>query len=273
VMHVDATGAVTTVAGTGAAGFAGDSGDALAAQLYDPWDLSIDANGVVYIADFTNNRVRRLTPIAAAIAAPLAQIAIVNAASLQTGPIAPSMLLYITGSGVTDLPNIHVLFQTDSQTIVAAAVLAADASKITIVSPAQIDGSQNVVIQVFDGANLGAQLTSPVAPAAPAIFADSTGQAMALNDDGTANSAANSALSGSVMVLYGTGEGVDGLPVTVAIGGNPADVLVNGPVFGSPGLWQITVRVPSGYVSTGLLSVLVTVGSAVSQSGVFVNTN
>ncbi len=273
VMHVDAAGAVTTIAGTGAAGFTGDGGDALAAQLYDPWDLSIDSSGVIYVADFTNNRVRRLTPVTAPVAAPLAQISIVNAASLQTGPIAPSMLLYVTGSGLTDLQNIHVLFQTDSQTIVSGVVLAADASKITIVSPAQIDGSQSVLIQLFDGADLVAQLSSPVALTAPAIFADSTGQAMALNDDGTANSATNPAASGSVIVLYGTGEGIDGLPVTVAIGGNPADVLANGPVFGSPGLWQITARVPSGYVSTGQLSVLVAAGSAVSQSGVFINTN
>jgi sugar lactone lactonase YvrE len=63
VMHVDAAGLVTTIAGTGAAGFAGDGGDALSAQFYDPWALAMDPTGFIYVADFTNNRVRRLTPV------------------------------------------------------------------------------------------------------------------------------------------------------------------------------------------------------------------
>ena len=62
VRRVDLRGNVTTVAGTGAAGFGGDGGPAAAAQLNLPYGLAADAAGSVYIADLGNNRVRRIAP-------------------------------------------------------------------------------------------------------------------------------------------------------------------------------------------------------------------
>jgi sugar lactone lactonase YvrE len=52
------TGIITTIAGTGAAGFSGDNGAATAAKLYYPAGVAVDKNGVVYIADCGNNRIR-----------------------------------------------------------------------------------------------------------------------------------------------------------------------------------------------------------------------
>jgi sugar lactone lactonase YvrE len=54
------TGAITTVAGTGAAGFSGDSGSAVTAALSLPQGLTIDPQGNVYLADTANHRVRRI---------------------------------------------------------------------------------------------------------------------------------------------------------------------------------------------------------------------
>jgi hypothetical protein len=54
-------GVITTVAGTGAAGFGGDNGDATKAQLNQPVGLATDAAGNLYIADSFNNRVRRIS--------------------------------------------------------------------------------------------------------------------------------------------------------------------------------------------------------------------
>ncbi len=48
-------------AGTGVAGFSGDGGPAREARLDRPYDVAIDARGNVYIADFGNGRVRRIT--------------------------------------------------------------------------------------------------------------------------------------------------------------------------------------------------------------------
>jgi streptogramin lyase len=63
IRRVDAkTGTITTVAGNGQAGFAGDNGPASAAQLNFPGKIAIDLSGGVLIADTDNNRVRHLAP-------------------------------------------------------------------------------------------------------------------------------------------------------------------------------------------------------------------
>src|SRR5436190_10804872 len=54
-------GVITTVAGTGVAGFGGDNGLATAARLRAPTRLALDAAGNLYIADSANNVVRKVT--------------------------------------------------------------------------------------------------------------------------------------------------------------------------------------------------------------------
>ncbi len=54
------TGVITTVAGTGTAGFSGDGGPATGAQLSDPHGVTVDAGGNVFVADSANHAVRRI---------------------------------------------------------------------------------------------------------------------------------------------------------------------------------------------------------------------
>jgi sugar lactone lactonase YvrE len=54
------TGVITTYAGNGKGGFAGDNGAAASAELSSPQGLSVDAAGNLYIADEENNRVRKV---------------------------------------------------------------------------------------------------------------------------------------------------------------------------------------------------------------------
>ncbi|HUI55721.1 MAG TPA: hypothetical protein VLY04_12165 [Bryobacteraceae bacterium] len=55
-------GVINTVAGNGTPGFGGDGASATAAELNVPSGLALDASGNLYIADFSNNRVRRVSP-------------------------------------------------------------------------------------------------------------------------------------------------------------------------------------------------------------------
>ncbi len=53
-------GTITTIAGTGSPGFSGD-GVATLVELNNPRYVALDSSGNLYISDFTNNRVRRLS--------------------------------------------------------------------------------------------------------------------------------------------------------------------------------------------------------------------
>ncbi len=54
-------GIITTVAGTGTAGFSGDGGQATSAQLNNPVGVAVDAQGNLYIADIVNQRIRKVS--------------------------------------------------------------------------------------------------------------------------------------------------------------------------------------------------------------------
>ena len=60
VRMVDPSGTITTVAGTGEAGFSGDHGLATAAQFNQPVGLHLDAAGNLYVADFANGAIRKI---------------------------------------------------------------------------------------------------------------------------------------------------------------------------------------------------------------------
>ncbi len=62
IRKITADGIVTTVAGSGIAGFAGDGGPATNAQLNHPTGVVVDAEGGILIADQHNYRVRRVDP-------------------------------------------------------------------------------------------------------------------------------------------------------------------------------------------------------------------
>jgi hypothetical protein len=57
---VAATGVITTVAGDGVQGFAGDGGAAMAAEIDSPDGLAVDGAGNLYLADTHNQRIRRV---------------------------------------------------------------------------------------------------------------------------------------------------------------------------------------------------------------------
>ncbi len=60
IRKVDRDGIITTVAGTGLPGYSGNGGLATRAQLFYPCCVAVDRQGNLFIADRTNNRVRRV---------------------------------------------------------------------------------------------------------------------------------------------------------------------------------------------------------------------
>lgn len=156
-----------------------------------------------------------------------------------------------------------------------------------VIVPYELAGQPTANVSVSFNGSVSAQFTQPVAPTAPHFFTKSyqaAGQIAALNSDYSVNSSTNPAPAGSVVVLYGTGEGVTSPPgidgsivgsnltqplanVTVTIGGQPANVLYAG---GSPGLieglLQINVRIPAG-TPAGNAPVTLVIGTGTAPSG------
>jgi len=60
IRKVNRYGIITTIAGNGIPGYSGDGGQATAAQLNDPECVAVDHNGNLYIADYLNNRIRKV---------------------------------------------------------------------------------------------------------------------------------------------------------------------------------------------------------------------
>ncbi|EFC41150.1 predicted protein [Naegleria gruberi] len=61
IRKVTTYGFISTVAGSGTAGYSGDGGLATSAQLYYPLGVSISSAGEIYIADYYNHRIRKVT--------------------------------------------------------------------------------------------------------------------------------------------------------------------------------------------------------------------
>jgi hypothetical protein len=62
IRKVSPDGIITTVAGTGERGFAGDGGPATQAKLNEPYGVRVTPDGNLYIADTSNHRIRRVGP-------------------------------------------------------------------------------------------------------------------------------------------------------------------------------------------------------------------
>jgi uncharacterized protein (TIGR03437 family) len=62
VFKIDGSGNLTLIAGNSRAGFSGDGGPAVNAQLNSPGGMAFDSSGNLYVADTLNNRVRMVNP-------------------------------------------------------------------------------------------------------------------------------------------------------------------------------------------------------------------
>jgi uncharacterized protein (TIGR03437 family) len=296
VRKVYTDGIIVTIAGNGTRGFSGDGGAAAGAQFSGPAGIAVTAAGAIYVADSGNNAIRLLTPLSVTMSIG----AITNSASSLTGPISPGEVLAIYGSGLGPAQlvpmQIDPVYNRVSESLAGTSVLFngtpspmvyAWNTQVAAVVPYSVSGQSVQVLVQYQG-----QATAPVsvqvAPAAPALFTlnySGTGPAVSFNQDGALNGPANPAKAGTTIMLYETGEGqtspagTDGLlgsstppqpvlPVTVTIGGQPAQVVSYGGIPGVvAGVMQITAQIPNGLLA-GNAAVVAHVGGASTQSGV-----
>ena len=116
------TGIITTIAGTGIAGYSGDNGAATSAQLYDPCCLAVDSAGNLYIADYSNNVVRLVNATTGVITT----YAGIYAAGPSTppgdnGPATSANLGYLYGITIDRVGNLYISSSSNSVRKVTAA--------------------------------------------------------------------------------------------------------------------------------------------------------
>jgi len=62
IRAVEPGGVITTVAGTVTAGYSGDGGAAISAELNAPYGVAVDSSGTIFITDTYNNKIRAVEP-------------------------------------------------------------------------------------------------------------------------------------------------------------------------------------------------------------------
>ena len=60
IRKVDTNGIITTLAGNGTQGYSGDGGPAMTASLNLPSSVAVDVSGNIFIADYSNHRIRKV---------------------------------------------------------------------------------------------------------------------------------------------------------------------------------------------------------------------
>lgn len=229
--------------------------------------------------------------------------AIQNGASYATGAVAPGMVFIAYGNTIgpdtlstvgTDLTGKLATTASDTQLLfdgVPAPLVYVSAGQSSGIVPYEVAGKSSTQIVAVRNGVRSAPFSVNVAPTAPGLFSanqSGSGPGAIYNEDGKVNSLANPARRGSIVVLYGTGEGETDPPgvngqiaatsypkprqgVSVTIGGQAApEILYQGAVPGVvAGVFQINVRVPEN-IAAGAQLVVVKIGNNSSQANLTV---
>jgi uncharacterized protein (TIGR03437 family) len=215
---------------------------------------------------------------------------VTNAASSQTGAVAPGEFVSIYGNSLgpqkyqvavgsqKGLGSTRVTFNG-----IEAFLTFTSATQVNALVPYGVTGKSDVVV------TFGGQTSDPfplsLTEASPGIFTQAYGggQAWAVNNDGSFNASSNPVARGGYISFWATGQGVvsptgvDGelvsgyknilLPVKVTIGGQDAQIL--GAVLIYTGEIQVNAMIPSS-APTGDVPLVLTIGTTSSRKDVTV---
>jgi len=232
-------------------------------------------------------------------------IRVVNAADGSYGAVAPGEIVTIYAPGMgpdtmapqqvdssgrvaTEIAGTRVLFDG-----VPAPLASAIRGRIGAVVPYAVAGRESTQMVIEFGGERSIPISLPVAAAVPALFTadgSGSGQAAMLNENGCCNSPRNPQIRGGIGVLYATGEGqtepagMDGricsiwrgggcpapeLPVSVTVGGAPAEIIWKGDAPDTvAGLLQVNFRIPENAPAGDAVPLVLTVGGVHSRNTV-----
>jgi uncharacterized protein (TIGR03437 family) len=295
VRKVDTTGTITTLAGTGSDGYAGDGGPASQAMLNFPWSVAVDFSGSVYIADRVNNRVRLIAGNVTVTPPTLADNSAFNGATFTPGqPIAPGAIISVFGSNFSSGTSAELNAPLPPSWNGTSVTFNGVAAPLFFVSPGQINAQAPfdmatgpVQVQVRRGNTASATTISTSATYSPGIFImnpqTSAGAIVHSSTFGLVT-AASPARIGEYISIFTTGLGPVSPAVasgtiapstapfaqtlsmpTVNIGGQPAFVSFSGLAPGFVGLYQVNAAIPNG-VLPGNQSVQIIMGGSYSNT-------
>ncbi len=175
----------------------------------------------------------------------------VSHGAFQAGPLVPGSLGSLFGRNLTGTATRLTMDGVEGR------ILFADSRQINFQVPVELAGRASAQVIVTVDGRQSVPVAVPLAATNPGIFPGAV-----LNQDNSANTAANPAESGSVVQLFLTG--LEGASVTVRIHDRPAQVpLYAGPAPGLVGVQQVNADVPKD-LQTVTTSIVVCVGSACS---------
>ncbi len=295
VRKVSAAGIISTVAGNGTRGFAGDDGPALSASFNGAFGIALDAQGNLYVADTDNHRIRRISNVSAAGAAPEFDASGVFAQGSLSAGVTPGALMVIRGrnlalgaSGVTTAGELPlpvrlagVSVKMDDVAVPVVSVRKAGGVEQVVVQAPFALGGETVAVTVDNGRAVSQAVNVSVVAAQPSLISlDGIHVAAVRASDGAVVSEVNRAVAGEGITLFGLALGrvepapeagsaavADPLSSMVAlpelrIGGRAAEVSFAGLAPGFIGLYQVNARVPDGV--SGLAGIVVTAEGASS---------
>ena len=164
IRMVNATGTITTIAGTGKPGYSGDNGSATAAQLDSPRGLAVTTNGTLLISDANNQRIRSIATsgIITTLAGGTTQGVTTDGAAALTAALNTPRAVGVSPIGysiLADAPN-HTLriLATDGNLYIPAAFAPSRTTAITLnaassatITVSGIATPQGVVQLTIDG--------------------------------------------------------------------------------------------------------------------------
>jgi uncharacterized protein (TIGR03437 family) len=267
---------ISTLVGTGGsdgtgstAGFSGDGGPALQAQVRDPTDVAVDNAGNVYIADTGNHRVRKVTP--AGIISTVAG----NGSAFNSGDGGPATVAGMSGpNGIAVDSQGNVYVSTGYYTVQPNGSVGSFEQQVRVISSSGIiytlAGNGSAGYSGDGGAAIAAELNGPsglATDSSGALFIADTG-------NGCIRKVAKSVISTVAGQCGVFGSYGDGGPATGAVLWHPEGVAVGstGSIYIADGCYlDLELYCPGSQrirmVSNGVINTVAGGGAATDNTG------